>query len=78
MAIGIGFNELELHKVVLRIAVGNVASEKMAQKLGFAYEGILRDEVKVGSQWLDHTSWSMLDIEWAARPRDLWIDDAQV
>ncbi|MCZ7532155.1 MAG: GNAT family N-acetyltransferase [Acidimicrobiia bacterium] len=76
VAIGIGFNELELHKVVLRIAVGNVASEKMAQKLGFTFEGILRDEVKVGSQWLDHTSWSILDTEWAARPTDLWIDDA--
>lgn len=77
VAIGIGFDELELHKVVLRIAVGNVASEKMAQKLGFTYEGILRDEVKVGSQWLDHTSWSMLNTEWTTRTSDRWIDNTQ-
>jgi len=75
VAIGIGFNELDLHKVVLRIAVGNLASETMAQKLGFTYEGVLRDEVKVNDRWLDHTSWSMLSSEWAARSSALGIED---
>lgn len=75
VAIGIGFNELALHKVVLRIAVGNVASERIAEKLGFVYEGVLRDEVKVGGRWLDHTSWSMLSSEWASRSAALGIED---
>ncbi len=73
VAVDVGFNELDLHKVVLRIAVGNIASEKIAKRLGFTYEGVLRDEVKVGTQWLDHSSWSMLQSEWAtnaARPRN--------
>lgn len=75
VAIGIGFNELNLHKVVLRIAVGNVASEKIAEKLGFIYEGVLRDEVKVTGRWLDHTSWSMLASEWARRAPALGVED---
>lgn len=60
----IGFEELDFHKVVLRIAVGNIASERIAAKIGFTLEGILRDEVKVGDEWLDHTAWSMLAPEW--------------
>ena len=62
----IGFEEMDLHKVQLRIAVGNVASDRIAEKLGFVMEGTLRDEVKIGARWLDHTIWSMLEREWWA------------
>jgi ribosomal-protein-serine acetyltransferase len=64
VVVKIGFEELGFHKVVLRIAVGNVGSERIAAKLGFTLEGTLRDEVKVGDEWLDHTAWSMLASEW--------------
>lgn len=65
-AVQIGFEEMALHKVVLRIAVGNRSSERIAEKLGFTFEGTLRDEVQVGNEWLDHTSWSLLQPEWIA------------
>ncbi len=60
----VGFEEMGLHKVQLRIAVGNVKSDRIARRLGFVQEGTLRDEVKVGNRWLDHTMWSMLEKEW--------------
>lgn len=60
----VAFDELQMHKVMLRIAVGNEGSERLAQKLGFLFEGTLREEVKVGSRWLDHTVWSLLDREY--------------
>ena len=60
----IGFEEMGLHKVQLRIALGNTRSERIARAVGFAHEGVLRDEVKVGNQWLDHSVWSMLESEW--------------
>ena len=63
----IGFEEMRLHKVQLRIAVGNVRSERIAENLGFAFEGTLRDEVKVANTWLDHTVWSLLEDEWWAQ-----------
>lgn len=75
VAISVGFEELDFHKVILRIAVGNLASEKIAEKLGFTYEGVLRDEVKVGNEWLDHTSWSMLESEWAGAKASLGAED---
>jgi len=60
----VGFEEMRLHKVQLRIAVGNVRSEQIARRIGFVNEGTLRDEVKVGDRWLDHTVWSLLESEW--------------
>jgi len=63
-AIQIGFEEMGLHKVQLRIAMGNTRSESIAQSIGFIHEGVLRDEVKVGGRWLDHSVWSMLESEW--------------
>jgi len=60
----VGFEELGLHRVTLRIAVGNRGSERVAEKLGFLQEGTLREDVKVGSRWLDHTVWGLLDNEW--------------
>jgi ribosomal-protein-serine acetyltransferase len=61
---GLAFDELRMHRVVLRIAVGNRASERVAEKLGFVLEGTLRDEVKVGDTWMDHTVWGLLEPEY--------------
>lgn len=58
------FEELGMHRVTVRIAVGNRASERVAGKLGFQLEGTLREDVKVGHVWLDHSLWSMLAQEW--------------
>jgi ribosomal-protein-serine acetyltransferase len=60
----VAFNELHMHKAVLRIAVGNRPSERVAEKLGFFMEGTLREEVRVGDTWMDHTLWSLLRSEW--------------
>ena len=68
------FEELALHRVILRIAVGNVASERVAEKLGFVHEGLLRKEVNVGGEWLDHTLWALLEDEYRVeKPR--WVDE---
>lgn len=59
-----GFEDLGLHRITLRIGVGNRGSERVAEKLGFTREGTLRDEVKVGSRWIDHSVWGILEREW--------------
>ena len=60
------FEELGLHRVTLRIATGNAASERIAENLGFVREGLLRKEVLVAGTWLDHSLWSILDDEFQA------------
>jgi len=52
-----------LHKVIMRIAVGNNASTRVAEKLGFTREGILREELLIRGNWVDHSLWSILDRE---------------
>lgn len=68
----VAFEELRMHRVILRIAVGNRPSERVAEKLSFMLEGTLREEVKVGEKWLDHTLWSMLRHEWVVE-RDRYL-----
>jgi ribosomal-protein-serine acetyltransferase len=63
-AVQIAFDELKMHRVILRIAVGNRASERVAEKLGFFREGILREEIKVRGKWLDHSVWGLLEHEY--------------
>lgn len=59
----VGFDTMGLHKITLRIAVGNRASERVAEKLGFAHEGILREELLIRGNWIDHSLYAMLDRE---------------
>ena len=71
--LAVGFEEMALHRVTLRIAVGNLPSERVAEKLGFVHEGLLRKEVMVGGEWLDHTLWAMLEEEYHVE-RDQWVE----
>lgn len=63
------FNSMGYHKVVLRVAVGNDASDRVAEKLGFTREGVLREELLIRGNWVDHTLWSLLDREYRAARR---------
>jgi RimJ/RimL family protein N-acetyltransferase len=63
------FTAMGYHKVTLRIAVGNVASDRVADKLGFTREGVLREELLIRGNWVDHSLWSLLDREYRALRR---------
>lgn len=62
--LSLGFSTLNLHKITLRIAVGNDASIRVAEKLGFTREGILREELRINGAWVDHVLYSMLEHEY--------------
>lgn len=63
----LGFEELGLHRLLMRIAVGNHSSRRVAEKLGFSYEGIAREEIMIRGKWVDHEVFSLLEQEWASR-----------
>lgn len=63
------FRSMGYHKVILRIAMGNIPSDRVAEKLGFTKEGILREELLIRGNWVDHTLWSILDREYRAIKR---------
>lgn len=62
--LGEAFGRLGFHKVVMRIAIGNDPSHRVAEKLGFTREGVLREELLIRGNWVDHAQWSMLDREY--------------
>jgi len=64
LILAVGFEELHMHRIILRIAIGNRASERVAEKLGFTKEGVLREELKVREEWLDHSVWGLLEHEY--------------
>ncbi|MDP8959682.1 MAG: GNAT family N-acetyltransferase [Actinomycetota bacterium] len=66
-ALQVIFEELRMHRAVLRIAEGNRGSERVAEKLGFTREGLLREEIRVRGAWLDHSVWGLLEHEYRRR-----------
>ncbi len=64
------FGALEAHRVEALIEPGNVASARLAQRLGFAREsGPLRDRMLVGGVFRDICIHGLLAPDWAARRR---------
>lgn len=64
--VALGFGPLGMHRITLRIAVGNAPSVRVAEKLGFIHEGTLREVIKVRDRWVDHELFSLLYREFRA------------
>ena len=55
------FGTLSLHRVQLRIMEGNEPSVKLAERMGFTYEGTLRDVILCKGSYRTVKFYSMLD-----------------
>jgi RimJ/RimL family protein N-acetyltransferase len=62
-ALRYGFETLRLHKVRADVAVGNGASARVLEKLGFKREGLLREDRTVGGVFTDHWRYGLLSRE---------------
>ncbi len=60
------FCDMELHRVWLHTFADNIRAEALYEKFGFKREGIERDALRVGDQFLSQTRWSLLRQEWLA------------
>ena len=61
------FDTLGLNRVGLAAAVDNTASRAVAERLGFALEGIQREAERIGGRAHDLAVYAMLAAEWTAR-----------
>lgn len=68
-ALRYGFETLRLHKVRADVAVGNTASARVLDKLGFVREGMLREDRAIGGIWADHWRYGLLSREFAPPAR---------
>ncbi len=56
-----------MNRVELRAGVENLPSRRVAERLGFSYEGTMRQAERLGDVYLDHAVYSVLSSEWGDR-----------
>lgn len=60
------FERLKLHRVFIQAATKNGASNRVIEKLGFKWEGLLRENERVKDQYLDHNIYGMTHGDFSA------------
>lgn len=64
LAVDFAFRTLGLHRLYARIDPVNRAARKVLQKLGFRYEGCLRQDKRLSNRWIDQECWGALKVDW--------------
>jgi RimJ/RimL family protein N-acetyltransferase len=60
----LAFEKLKLHRVYANCDIGNIASQKVLEKIGFRREGQLREHALRAAGWTDVYSYGLLRQEW--------------
>jgi len=60
-----GFDQLNLNRIEIRCASGNLSSIAVARRLGLVYEGTLREEEWLYRRFVDHHVYSILQREFS-------------
>lgn len=63
-AIESGFNHMNLNRINAFVALDNVNSIKVLEKLGFMNEGVYRDKHLFRGKYYDHYTFSLLKRDW--------------
>ncbi|MDV3125584.1 GNAT family N-acetyltransferase [Mycobacterium sp. 21AC1] len=73
LVVGHLFDAMSIERVAAPIACGNDATIRIARRLGFVREGVMRSYMTVGSRRRDHELWSLTRNDWlgASATRDL-------
>lgn len=58
------FKKLNCHRLFVRLDPSNRAYRRVLKKLGFRYEGCLRDDKRLNGRWVDQECWGLLKAEW--------------
>lgn len=64
LIVGYGFERLGLHRISLEVYSFNPRARRVYEKVGFVAEGVLRDALRWGDDWIDATVMSVLAPEW--------------
>lgn len=58
------FDIYHVRRVVIRCAAGNLKSRAIPERLGFQIDGVMRQEIFLHGEYVDHVVYSMLSAEW--------------
>jgi ribosomal-protein-alanine N-acetyltransferase len=62
-----GFDDLHLHRIEAAIVPRNLASRRVAEKLGMRDEGLSVRFLQIRGEWEDHVRYAITSEEWDAR-----------
>ena len=71
LSLRFGFEELQLHRIEAAIVPRNVASRRVAEKLGFREEGVARRFLQIRGVWEDHVRYAITVEEWKDQRDDV-------
>jgi RimJ/RimL family protein N-acetyltransferase len=80
LIIGYGFEQLGLHRISLEVYAFNPRARRVYEKTGFVAEGVLRDALRWGEEWIDAIVMSVLGPDWArhrGRPAEAGAEPSQ-
>ena len=66
------FGAARLHRLQADIRPENGPSQRLVERLGFRYEGLLRRYLDIDGDWRDHRSYALLAEDLPAGVLDLW------
>jgi len=66
------FGTVGVHRLEARVALQNGRANGALRKLGAVQEGVLRQSVRRGGEYVDQVLWSLLKEDWG----DLWMSTA--
>ncbi|MBL8015997.1 MAG: GNAT family N-acetyltransferase, partial [Ignavibacteria bacterium] len=58
------FCTLNLHRIEANIIPGNTASIKVAEKLGFVFEGASEKYLLINGEWQKHLHYALINDNW--------------
>lgn len=58
------FDRMGLHRVSIHAGVENARSRAVPERLGYTFEGVLRDAERVGDRYVSHAAYAMLAPDW--------------
>ncbi|PBC76409.1 RimJ/RimL family protein N-acetyltransferase [Streptomyces sp. TLI_235] len=65
LLLGHAFDRLGLHRIELEVFAFNPRARRVYEKVGFVVEGVRREALRDGDEWVDATVMSVLADEWA-------------
>lgn len=62
--VSFAFGKLKLHRIEANIIPGNTASVRVAEKLGFVYEGASEKYLLINGKWQKHLHYALINDNW--------------
>ncbi|UOR10645.1 GNAT family N-acetyltransferase [Halobacillus amylolyticus] len=62
------FKKAKLHRIEAAVKPNNLASMRILEKVGFKYEGVAREYLRINNHWEDHCKYALIESDYFSKP----------